>query len=182
MSHLLGCAYIETEGVVFRLSLRKPSKYSKYTATIDVKFEHLPICIIRNDKQAIKPGSQNQKSPLVTKIRWDISLLSSKLHPRYNNLAGGCDIAQELENWTSECNNLTSGCVLVQELDNLVFWWINLAKHMLGEFFHVVNMPIHSNPTDIPYNIEFNLKNYIAHTIYIQLPLRIFCFLHLLKY
>lgn len=69
MSHLLGCAYIETEGVVFRLSLKKPSKYSKYTATIDVKFEHLPICIIRNDKQAIKPGSQNQKSPLVTKIR-----------------------------------------------------------------------------------------------------------------
>ena len=65
-------------------------------------------------------------------------------------MAGGCDIVQELDNWTSECNKLTSGCVLIQELDNLVFWWINLAKHMLGdEVFHDVNMPIQSNPTDI---------------------------------
>ena len=34
-----------------------------------------------------------------------------------------------------ECNNLISGYVLVQELNNLIFWCINLAKHMLGEFF-----------------------------------------------
>ncbi len=49
----------------------------------------------------------------------------------------------------SKCNNLTSECVLVQELDNLVFLRINLATHMLGDFFHDVNMPLHSNPTDI---------------------------------
>ncbi len=73
----------------------------------------------------------------------------SKLHPRYNNLTDGYDIVQELDNWTSGCNNLTSGCFLVQELDNLVFWWINLAKHMLGEVFHDVNMPIHNNSMDI---------------------------------
>lgn len=39
-----------------------------------------------------------------------------------------------------ECNNLTSGYILVQKLDNLVFYCINLAKHMLGEFFIMMSI------------------------------------------
>lgn len=38
----------------------------------------------------------------------------SKLHSRYNNLACGCKLIQEFENWTSKDNNLISGYILVE--------------------------------------------------------------------
>ena len=87
-----------------------------------------------------------------------LDFVKSKLRLRYNNLAGGCDIVQELNNWMSECNNLTNRCVLVQELDNLVFWCINLAKHLLGDLFFTISICHYIAILWIlPYNIEFNL-------------------------
>ena len=47
---------------------------------------------------------------------------------------------------------------------------------MLDEIFHDVSMPIHNDHTDITLYMNLIFKNYVAHTIYIQLPLRIFLF------